>query len=271
MSHAVLSRQIGVSASTERQRRSETLFERALRGPGAAREAALAEVVVMYLPVARNMAGRYNNRGCELEDLEQVAYLALVKAARDFDPTAGFAFMAYAAPSIRGTLRRYFRDFGWTVRPPRSLQELQPRVWEALAQTDVVTGRPPSEHVIAARLGTTTAAVREAAAVSGCFAPASLDALLPDTDGCVLADVVPGDGDLDFEAAELRCLLEGVLRQLSISDLRLLRLRFVDELSQTEMAGRLGIGQSHVSRRLTSVLARLRSLLEPPERSPLAG
>ena len=260
-------------AAAERQRRGDVLFADAALQDGEARADSLREVVVLYLPVARGMALRYRNRGCELEDLEQVAGLALIKAAHGFDPAAGHDFMSYAVPSIRGTLRRYFRDYGWVIRPPRSLQELQPRVREEQTQPEPGTGRAPSAAQIADRLGATTAAVLEAVSIQGCFAPASLDAPLSAVGSGVLADLVGGTDDPGYAAVDTHSLLSGVLAQLTVNERALLRLRFVDELSQQEIAEHIGTGQSQVSRRLRMVFERLRFLMgiEDADQAPFAS
>ncbi|GAA2121427.1 sigma-70 family RNA polymerase sigma factor [Nocardioides bigeumensis] len=260
-------------AAAERQRRGDALFADAAEQDGEAREDSLREVVVLYLPVAHSMALRYRNRGCELEDLEQVAGLALVKAAHGFDPAAGHDFMSYAVPSIRGTLRRYFRDYGWVIRPPRALQELQPRVRDELTRPEPDTGRPPSAEQIAGRLGASAAAVREAGSIQGCFAPASLDAPLAEVGTGVLADLVGGTDDGGYAAVDTQTLLSSVLAQLTVSERALLQLRFVDELSQQEIAEHIGTGQSQVSRRLRMLFERLRFLMgvEDPDQAPFAS
>ena len=257
---------------TDRQSRCSALFAEAALREGMAREDSLRAVVELYLPVARSMALRYRNRGCDLEDLEQVAGLALTKATHGFDPAAGHDFMSYAVPSIRGTLRRYFRDYGWVVRPPRSLQELQPRVQKELMRPEPGTGRPPSAQQIADRLGVPSAAVREACSVQGCFAPASLDAPLAATGSGVLADLIGGADD-GFARVDARTVLSGVLAQLTADERDLLRLRFVEELSQQEIALLIGTGQSQVSRRLRLLLGRLRILMgvEDEDRATLAS
>src|SRR3954452_736711 len=140
----------------------------------ARRLALLEELVAINMPVAESIASRYRHRGVDLEDLRQVAYLGLTKAAQRFEATSGHAFLAFCVPTIRGEIRRYFRDHGWVVRPPRRLQELQQRVSEAQAQLSASVGGTPSDRDLAAALDEDLADVREALDCAGCFAPTSL-------------------------------------------------------------------------------------------------
>ena len=243
-----------LSTSARRELLAGHLFQRACVETGDRREALLGDVIALYVPVARGIAGRYRNRGCELEDLEQTACLELVAAVRRFDPAVGTEFLSYAVPCIRGAVRRHFRDLGWMIRPPRSVQELQPRV-RALAGSNVEAVSSHQVAATAAALDVTPTEVLEAMVAVGCFAPASLDA--PIAPGAVLGDLLPGTNDPGFAASEARTVLSGVLERLSDRDRRLLRLRFVDELSQVEIGKQTGISQTQVSRRLQWILVRL--------------
>ena len=245
----------------ERRRQTDDLFAQAALEVGALREETLQRIVVLHVPTARSIARRYRDRGIELEDLEQTACIALLQAVRSFNPALGHGFLAYAVPTIRGALRRHFRDQGWMVRPPRTVQELQPKVGAFAFERDPDSGRPLTVEQVAQRLGTTGGAVREAAQASGCFRPSSLDAP-PDPGGSgVLVDRLPGQGDPGFAAAEARAALESVLGQLTAPDRALLQLRFVDERTQQDIADELGFTQSQVSRRLAQILGELRRLL----------
>jgi len=256
--------------ATERRERTEELFDLAHAEPTDIRKSEILRVlVVINTPVARSIAHRYRNRGCDLEDLEQTACLALVRAVQRFDPTSGHDFLSFAVPSIRGEVRRHFRDLGWMVRPPRSIQELRPLVAQELAKRDETTGRPPSAEEIAKTLGVQPAAVRQAMQAHGCFAPASLDAPVGGTPGPVLGDVLVDSQDPGFAAAEARTLLGTVLDDLSARDRVMLQMRFVEELTQAEIADLLGLTQPHVSRLLQAILDDLRDLLTAPT-EPLA-
>src|SRR4051794_9486159 len=110
------------------------------------------ELAAVNMPVADSVVSRYRSRGVATEDLQQVAYLALTKAARRFDPEAGHDFLSFCVPTIRGEVRRYFRDKGWMVRPPRRIQELQHRITQAQHDLTTVLGRPPAPDELAEHL-----------------------------------------------------------------------------------------------------------------------
>ena len=147
------------------------------------------------MPVADSVVSRYRSRGIATEDLQQVAYLALTKAARRFDPSAGHDFLSFCVPTIRGEVRRYFRDKGWMVRPPRRIQELQQRITQA--QTDLTTtlGRPPSADELARHLDEEPADVREALDGQGCFTPTSLDRPVGEEGRRLLGELIGEDDD----------------------------------------------------------------------------
>ncbi|MCF6379284.1 SigB/SigF/SigG family RNA polymerase sigma factor [Nocardioides KLBMP 9356] len=214
------------------------------------------ELIEQHVEVARSIASRYRNRGLDLEDLQQVALLGLTKAARRFDPGAGHDFLSYAVPTIRGEVRRHFRDAGWVVRPPRRLQELQARISRAQDDLEQELGRSPRPSELAAHLDVPLDEVVEALSADGCFAPTSLDAPLDDaTTG--IGDLI-GDRSRDTEAAEARLILEPLLARLDDRDRRIVFLRFHEERSQQEIAEAVGITQAQVSRVLARILARLR-------------
>ncbi len=223
----------------------------------------LNEVVVLNLPAARGIARRYRDRGLPLEDLEQTACLALVRAARAFDPARGRPFLAYALPCVSGAVKRHFRDLGWTIRPPRSVQELQPRVDAEREVIDEDTGDTPSSSVIARRLAVSSARVEEALSARGCFTPTSLDLEVGGADGSTLGDLIAADGEADFEAADARLVLGPALSSLSEADRRVLVLRFVEGRSQRDTGLALGLSQPDVSRLVTRILRDLQRQLAP--------
>jgi RNA polymerase sigma-B factor len=212
--------------------------------------------------VARSMAGRYRNRGIDLDDLEQVALLGLTKAAQRFDATAGHDFLSYAVPTIRGELRRHFRDAGWMVRPPRRVQDLQSRIARAQDELEPRLGRSPRPSEVASHLGVELDDVIEALAADGCFTPTSLDG--PVGDGASSLGDLLGADDRALESAEARVVLGPALRQLSERDQRIVRLRFVEERTQQEIAESIGLTQAQVSRVLTRILDQLRTGLAEP-------
>lgn len=245
----------------ERRQLTGDLFARACREAAGQREETLQHIVVLHVSTARSIASRYRDRGVDLDDLEQAACVALVQAVRRYVHTTGHEFLAYAVPTIRGALRRHFRDFGWMVRPPRTVQELQPKLGAYEFERDPDNGRPLTMEQVAQRLDTTAAAVREAAQASGCFTPASLDAPADPFEVRVRADRLHGRGDPGFEAAEARAVLAAALTGLSARDRRLLQMRFVDDRTQQDMADELGLTQTKVSRTLAGILGQLRELL----------
>lgn len=226
------------------------------------REGMLRErLVELNMPVAEAIASRYYRRGVAAEDLCQVAYLALVKAARRFDPGhRGIAFLPYAVPTVRGEVRRYFRDLGWMVRPPRGFQERQLAALRARSSLELRLGREPSSEEIAEELGEDPADVREALASQGCFSPDSLDMTVDDRASTTVADLL-GSEDPAHAAAEARATLAPVVRALPSRDRRVLEMRFVDDLSQREIAEHLDLSQVQVSRLLSRILRDLRRAL----------
>ena len=207
--------------------------------------------------VARSMASRYRNRGIDLDDLEQVALLGLTKAAQRFDPNAGHDFLSFAVPTVRGELRRHFRDSGWMVRPPRRVQDLQTRIASARL------GRSPRPSEIATHLGEDTSDIVEALAADGCFTPTSLDARVADGSSS-LGDLL-GHEDRALAQAEAKVMLDPLMRGLTARDRRIVRLRYFQEQTQQEIAESVGLTQAQVSRVLTRILTDLKAgLVERP-------
>ncbi|MFN7149331.1 MAG: sigma-70 family RNA polymerase sigma factor [Microthrixaceae bacterium] len=219
----------------------------------------LERVVLLNMCVARSIASRYRGRGIADEDLEQVAYTALVRAAQNFDAGQEKDFLSYAVPTIRGELRRHFRDHGWTVRPPRRVQELQTQVLAERALSDGSPNNVPSNAEIAERLGVPEDDVAEALRAEGCFTPTSLDRPLGEGSPEMLGDVLPDvSGDQDLEAAEARVALSPVVRKLRARDRRILQLRFFEDRTQQQIADEIGVTQMQVSRLLSRILGDLR-------------
>jgi RNA polymerase sigma-B factor len=213
--------------------------------------------------VARSMASRYRNRGIDLDDLEQVALLGLTKAAQRFDPNAGHDFLSFAVPTVRGELRRHFRDSGWMVRPPRRVQDLQTRISSAQEELESRLGRSPRPSEIAAHLDEDTSDIVEALAADGCFTPTSLDARVADGSSS-LGDLL-GQEDRALAQTEAKVMLDPLMRGLTARDRRILRLRYYQEQTQQEIAESVGLTQAQVSRVLTRILTDLRvGLAERP-------
>ncbi len=226
------------------------------------RHALTNELAAVNMPIADSVVARYRSRGVASEDLQQVAYLALTKAARRFDPGSGHDFLSFCVPTIRGEVRRYFRDKGWMVRPPRRIQELQQRISQAQRDLSCTTGRPPGPDDLARHLDERPADVREALDSHGCFTPTSLDRPVGDDQGSSLGELI-GEADDGQSAAEARVLLAPVVRRLSRRDRHILELRFYEGLTQREIAEDLGVTQMQVSRLLSRIFRDLRQDLGP--------
>ena len=248
----------------ERARRTAVIVEELRVGTSAARRRELVDQLIeANAAVARSMAARYRNRGVDVDDLEQVALIGLVKAARRFDPTAGHDFMSYAVPTVRGELRRHFRDFGWMIRVPRRVQQMQARIKDAQHELESLLGASPRPSQIAAHLGADVDEVVEALAADGCFRPASIDGKGDEQERGTIADVL-GHEDREIAVLEARLALDTVVSRLSQREQQILRWRFVDERTQQEIADLVGLTQAQVSRTLTKILARLRTDLSEP-------
>jgi len=247
-------------SNAERDRLTVELLIDAASGDEFSRRSARDRAVELNLPLARYLAGSYSGRGIASEDLQQVACLGLLKAVRGFSPDRANSFAAYAIPTIRGELRKHFRDAGWTVRPPRRIQELQARIRSVEAELVQRLQRNPSVKELAAELELEVEAVLEATSVDSCFTPYSLDAPVPVSGGSsvtVHADL--GTWDPEFASAEARLVLEPAIRNLAPRDRTVLQLRFVEGLTQQEIGEQVGVSQMQVSRILNRVLAELRS------------
>jgi RNA polymerase sigma-B factor len=226
-----------------------------------ARAAARDRVVVINLPVARNLATRHAGRGIAYDDLVQVASLALVRAVDRFDPERGRDFLSFAVPSIRGELKRHFRDLGWMVRPPRSVQEAQAESVRVRDELEAKLGRRPTDHEVAEHGDLDPAAVTEALALQGCFTPASLDKPVQADGESVLGSLI-ADPESQFAASEARLMVRPLLRRLDPRDRTIVRMRWFEQRTQQEIADAIGVTQAQVSRLLTRILAELRAGLE---------
>ncbi len=221
------------------------------------------ELVERFLPLARKLARRYAGPREPFEDLMQVASLGLVKAVDRFDTGRGTAFSSFAVPTILGELKRYFRDLGWSVHVPRGAQELALKVEEAQQQLTTKTGRPPSVQDLAVYLEMSIEDVLEALETASAHHSTSLDA--PREDGeeesGSLADAF-GEEDERYELIDASVTIATAARQLSARERRVLVLRFVEDLTQTQIADQIGVSQMQVSRILRRALSRLRELTQ---------
>jgi RNA polymerase sigma-B factor len=223
----------------------------------AERHAYQDRVAELNMQVAIDVARRYRSRGVSSDDLEQVACLGLVKAVRGFDPERATDFLSYAVPTIRGEVRRYFRDHGWVVRPPRTVQQAQARITAVESDLCQELGRAPRPSEIAARLDLDL--VVEALGANGCFAPTSLDSTPAEGESAIGERL--GDDDASFDSAEARVALKPLLSHLDRRERIMLEMRFFKGATQSEIGAVLGITQMQVSRLLSALLARLRDEL----------
>lgn len=225
--------------------------------------AARDELIAGLLPLAKRLAGRYRHSGESQEDLEQVACIGLIKAVDRYEPSVG-PFVRYAVPNILGELRRHFRDKGWGMHVPRSVQENFLRVNEAVEQLSTRLGRTPTARDIAAATGMSLDDVIEALDAGRSYSPAALDAPQAgdDAEGRSLGDSL-GDVDRGFEYVELGQAIAPAFRVLPAREQTIVHLRFVEDLTQSEIAERVGISQMHVSRLLRRALDRLQAAVDP--------
>ena len=219
-------------------------------------------LIERHMALAEGLARPYARRGEPFDDLRQVAMLGLLKAVDRFDPEREIPFASFAIPTIRGELRRHFRDRGWTIKVPRRLQELHLELDAIAAKVSQEQGRPPTVHEIATAAGVSDEAVLEAMEVSDLYRPRSLDAPARSEAGGSVADGL-GRDDHGLSDAEARVALRSMLQELSERDRRIVYLRYFEEMTQSEIAERVGISQMHVSRLLTRSLEILANTLEP--------
>jgi RNA polymerase sigma-B factor len=247
-------------ASDDKQWIADTthrLLAQAAHVPDPEHRQLLDQVVLLNAPVARSMASRYQSKGVDADDLEQVAYLGLIKAVNGYREDASTAFLAYAVPTIRGELKRYFRDCAWTVRPPRRVQEMQGSIAAAEPALIQRLGHLPTDEETAEALGTLPDEVAEATSVRGCFHAVSLDAPAAAEYGASVLDTMSG-AETGYERVEAVQTLGPAVSALGDRDRQILALRFSAGLTQEEIGNELGVSQMHVSRLLRRILDRLR-------------
>lgn len=223
------------------------------------------EVVTSHLWLAETLSRRFLHRGEDEEDLLQVARTGLVEAVQRFDPEQG-AFIAFAVPTISGVLKRHFRDHGWMVRPPRRTQELASGIWQqwpALVQT---MGAIPSAQDLASQLGESVGAVQQARYASHCYSPASIEAAV--ARGMSFSST---ESEEEIDRTEVRLIVSAALDQLTDCERQLLWYRFYEQRSQAEIADAIGTSQMQVSRLLSRVLGKLRSIIGTVGETALAS
>jgi RNA polymerase sigma-B factor len=222
--------------------------------------AARDELVRNYLPLVRSLAKRYSYTSEPLDDLCQVGAMALCKAIERYRPGGGSSFKAYAVPTIVGELRRHFRDHGWALHIPRSLQERARALGIALNELSGRLGRSPTIAELAEATGLSREDVIEGLEVRMAYDASSLDAHSDEDDTGWLARL--GAEDDRFELVELGAVLERTMRGLPERERTLLHMRFSEDLSQSEIARRVGVSQMHVSRLLRRAVQHLQAVAD---------
>jgi RNA polymerase sigma-B factor len=212
------------------------------------------KLVTEFLPVAQHIARRFGQRGEPHDDLVQVATVGLISAIDRFDPSRGSDFLSFAVPTIMGEVRRHFRDTSWSVRVPRRLKELHLAITSATNELSQHLGRAPTPSELATHLGISRDEVFEGLEASNAYRSSSLDELLVGTDKSLSL----GDDDPDLMGVENREALQPLLRQLPERERTIILLRFFGNLTQTQIADRIGVSQMHVSRLLSRTLVELR-------------
>lgn len=222
-------------------------------------EEAREELVADYTPLARHLAHRYDHRGLDHEDLEQVAYIGLLNAIDRYDPEYGSRFVSFAVPTITGELKRHFRDSGWGTGVTRSLKDIRGRSRRASDLLSQKLGRAPRVDEIAEYLEIPVDDVAAAASLATAYRPEALDAPRGTDDRTWAATL--GEEDDRYELFDDLDAIRPLVQSQSKRDREILRLRFYEDLTQREIAERTGISQMHVSRILSNCLEKLRVLV----------
>ena len=246
------------------ERTRELLIEAEAAGP-VRRQQILDEVVTSHLWLAERLARQFLNSKKKEKDLIQVAYTGLVEACLRFDPHQG-SFVGFAEPTITGVLKRHFRDHGWTVRPPRPTQELASVIWRRWPTLVQEMGTLPRARDLAAELGAPVTAVQQARMASEGYSALSIEAAM--TRGVCFCST---ESDEDKDRAEARLIIDRALARLDESERRLILLRFFEQRSQSDIASELGISQMQVSRLLSRLLLKLRSIIGMPDKLAAAS
>lgn len=222
------------------------------------------QLIVSHLNLVRFLASKFKNRGESLEDLVQVGTIGLIKAIDRFDPERGLEFTTYATPTIMGEIKRHFRDKGWSVRVPRRLQELSAKVNQATDELTNQLQRSPSVAEIAEYLGTSVDEVLEAIESSSAYSSVPLESggSGEDEEAPSVLDHYASE-DENLASSDDRIVLEQAIADFSPRERDVIRMRFVDGLTQVEIAERLGVSQVQVSRLLRRTLRRIQDKIDP--------
>jgi len=233
----------------------------ALPAKHPSRPALRSAVIQEWRPLAHHLASRFANRGEPFDDLFQTATVGLIKAVDRYDPSHGVEFVAYAVPTIVGEIKRYFRDRTWNVRVPRRLQELRLAITEATGTVTHQLHRSPTVADLAAHLRVSEEQILEGLEAARAYHGVSLSTPATGDDHTTeLGDMI-GSEDAEFAQVELRAMLGPALATLDRREQQIVMLRFYGNLTQSQIAARIGISQMHVSRLLARALGKLREAL----------
>jgi RNA polymerase sigma-B factor len=217
-------------------------------------------VIEAWLPLARHLAARYHGRGEPADDLLQTAVVGLIKAVDRYDADRGVEFTGFAIPTILGEVKRHFRDRTWSVRVPRRTQELRMAITDANNTLVHTLGRSATVADIAAHLKITEEEVLEGLEGARAYSATSLSTPVAADESMSLGDTL-GEDDHEYELTELRLVLGVAMAHLDEREQTILSLRFYGNMTQSDIAARIGVSQMHVSRLITRALARLRTEL----------
>lgn len=247
-------------AAWDKDRTRELFYRYKQKGDTDARD----QLIVNHLNLVRFLASKFKNRGESLEDLVQVGTIGLIKAIDRFEPDRGLEFTTYATPTIMGEIKRHFRDKGWSVRVPRRLQELSAKVNQVTDELTNQLQRSPSVEEIAEHLGTTVDEVLEAMESSSAYSSVPLEGggATEDEESPSVIDHYATE-DADLAASDDRIVLEEAIADFSPRERDVIHMRFVDGLTQVEIAERLGVSQVQVSRLLRRTLRRIQDKIDP--------
>ncbi|HET6309605.1 MAG TPA: SigB/SigF/SigG family RNA polymerase sigma factor [Candidatus Nitrosotalea sp.] len=226
----------------------------------AEKERIREQLVNAYHDFVYFLARKFQNRGEPLDDIVQVGYLGLIKAIERFDPDLGFEFTTFATLTVAGEIKRHFRDKGTAIRFPRRLQELHSSVVRVNEQMKNELGREPTVAELAERLGVTPDDVTEAIEMGPAYMPLSLDQPVASGDGSDSRNIAEqiGSPDPELDRVEMRDVLDRAMEHLTPRERAIMAMRFYEQMSQSEIARRLGISQMHVSRLQRAALEQLR-------------
>ncbi len=226
-------------------------------------EEAREQLIMSHMNLVRYLASKFKNRGEPLDDLIQVGNIGLIKAIDRFDASRGIEFTTFATPTIMGEIKRHFRDKGWSVRVPRRLQELSAKITQAVDSLTADLQRTPSTEEVARYLGVEVDEVLEAMESAGAYSPISLEGPTSDDDDAPAIIDRYATEDEQLSGADDRMFIEQTIQEFSPREREIIEMRFMEGLTQVEIAERLGISQVQVSRLLRKTLQKVREKIDP--------